>query len=348
MSTETQDLSVNEAARWYARLNSPLCTAADRLEFEAWCREDAANERNFAAARRLAEDLFSTIAADDRLQAMADEALAASTPAVGRGAMAPSRLLRPSPAGPRRGWRFAVGLAACLVASIGSLVLVQRQEAQLPAAALFAAGSETRLITLNDGTRVHLDVRSSLEVRYSPERRDVVLNEGRAIFDVTRDPERPFAVATSLGVVTALGTRFEVRQADAMTVTLAEGSVAISGATAGDRREYLQPGEQLSIMEGRSDWIRRDVDVDAETGWSVGRLTFRNARLSDAVAQVNRYASAKIRIADDTLADVPISGSFVAGDSAAAAAAFAAVLPIRIADSGDELLLFRRWEPARP
>jgi len=39
-----------------------------------------------------------------------------------------------------------------------------------------------------------------------------------------------------------------------------------------------------------------------------------------------------VRIADPSLAGMPVSGSFVAGDSKAAVAAFAALLPIRIAD----------------
>jgi transmembrane sensor len=242
-------------------------------------------------------------------------------------------------------WTLATGFAACLVAAIGGLTVLQRQDTVVPAAALYAAGSETRQITLDDGTRVHLDVHSHLEVRYTPARRDVVLSDGRAIFDVARDTARPFEVSTAFGVVTALGTRFEVRQAESMIVTLAEGSVTVAGLSAGEPKEYLQPGEQLMIADDRAGWVKRQVDVEAETGWSVGRLTFRAVPLTAAVAEVNRYAAMKVRIADPSLANMPVSGSVVAGDSAAAVAAFAAVLPIRMADGGNELLLFRRWEP---
>ena len=138
------------------------------------------------------------------------------------------------------------------------------------------------------------------------------------------------------GVVTALGTRFEVRQAESMIVTLAEGSVTVAGLSAGEPKEYLQPGEQLMIADDRAGWVKRQVDVEAETGWSVGRLTFRAVPLTAAVAEVNRYAAMKVRIADPSLANMPVSGSVVAGDSAAAVAAFAAVLPIRMADGGNE------------
>jgi hypothetical protein len=39
---------------------------------------------------------------------------------------------------------------------------------------------------------------------------------------------------------------------------------------------------------------------------------------------------------------LPVSGSFLAGDSETIVSAFAAVLPITIADGGGELLLLRR------
>jgi ferric-dicitrate binding protein FerR (iron transport regulator) len=46
-------------------------------------------------------------------------------------------------------------------------------------------------------------------------------------------------------------------------------------------------------------------------------------------------------LADPSIADLPVSGNFVAGDSAATVAAFAAVLPLRIAEGRGELLLYR-------
>ena len=64
--------------------------------------------------------------------------------------------------------------------------------------------------------------------------------------------------------------------------------------------------------------------------------------MADALQEVNRYAATKVRLADPTLVDLPVSGTFIAGDSEAAVAAFAAVLPLTLATDGGELLLFRR------
>jgi transmembrane sensor len=106
--------------------------------------------------------------------------------------------------------------------------------------------------------------------------------------------------------------------------------------------ERLSPGEEILISEDAAGWAKQRVDTAAATSWSLGRHVFRDRPLGDAVDEVNRYATKKVVLADRTLTELSISCSFVSGDSESVVAAFAAVLPIRIADSGNELLLFRR------
>ena len=64
--------------------------------------------------------------------------------------------------------------------------------------------------------------------------------------------------------------------------------------------------------------------------------------LADAVTEVNRYSPTRVRIADESLADLAVSGSFVAGDAKAAVAAFAAVLPLTVTEEDGELTIHRR------
>jgi len=52
-----------------------------------------------------------------------------------------------------------------------------------------------------------------------------------------------------------------------------------------------------------------------------------------------------VRLGDPALADLPVAGNFIAGDSDVVVAAFAAVLPLRVVASGDrEIILFRRYD----
>src|SRR3546814_4203377 len=78
-------------------------------------------------------------------------------------------------------------------------------------------------VALEDGSRVRLDTNSALVVRYSRKHRDVVLERGRAQFDVAHAPQRPFTVHAGPGTVRAVGTQFQVRhQDDAVQVIRSE------------------------------------------------------------------------------------------------------------------------------
>jgi transmembrane sensor len=333
MDVNFTDRAIQHAARWYARLQAFDCTPAEREEFARWCAAEPANAAAYAAARDLSARLTRLAATDPRLRAMADRALAAGQAS----GAAPARI--------RRGLGIAAALAASVVAVFGAARMLQAppEPDSVEKLSRVATQDETRVLTLEDGTLVHVDVASAVEVRFSTREREVLLQHGRAVFDVAHDTARPFVVVAGSERVTAVGTRFQVARTPAETVvTLAQGIVTVSGEPGGEQRtERLVPGDELSIARGDA-WVMRTVDARVVTSWSIGRLVFRGARLADALQQVNRYAVTKVRLADLSLADLPVSGNFVAGDSKAVVAAFAAVLPLEIAGSGDELLLYRR------
>ena len=332
MNASFTDRTIQSAAAWYARLQAPDCTPADREEFARWCAVDPAHAAAYATARDMAARLTRLAHSDPRLRALADQALAASSVD-----SAPRRV--------RRHLGVAAALAASVVAVFGaaSMLGTAPQPAAVATVSRVATTDMTRMLTLEDGSVVHVDVGSEIEIHFAARERRVVLQHGRAMFDVAHDTSRPFSVVAGGSRVTAVGTRFQVeRSASQLSVTLAEGIVTVDSEPGSPARtERLVPGEELTISAGSSEWLKRTVDARAATSWSSGRLVFREARLEDALEQVNRYAATKVRIADPSLADLHVSGNFVTGDSEAAVAAFAAVLPLEIAGDGGELLLFR-------
>ena len=71
--------------------------------------------------------------------------------------------------------------------------------------------------------------------------------------------------------------------------------------------------------------VPRGVDLAAVESWTNGRLIFHNVRLSQAVAEINRYADRPIVVQDESLAARPLSGTFDTGDPAAFAEAVAQI-----------------------
>jgi transmembrane sensor len=88
---------------------------------------------------------------------------------------------------------------------------------------------EQRMITLQDGSRIYLNSDTRLTVRLDKNRRLVRLAGGEALFDVAKNPSRPFIVDAGEMQVRAVGTEFVVRRdPHELAVTLVEGTVRIA------------------------------------------------------------------------------------------------------------------------
>ena len=324
---------MQEAARWQARLSAEDCTEADRQAFLEWQRSRADRAQKTQLAKSVLAGV-DELAKQSRLRSLADEAFAEYDDSNRRTA---------------RSWMLPAALAATLAfAVIGFLLVIQPFSAE-QAIAYETAASERRDITLSDGSSIQMDTGTRLQVTMAADERVVDLLAGRAIFVVAHDATRPFSVDAGGSRTTALGTQFQVqREAGQVTVTLAQGSVAVAPEhQAGQRnsdawQERLVPGEQLTFNPATAQRSKKFVDPAIVTSWRQGRHLFRATPLAEAVEEVNRYASRKVRLGDPALAELQVGGNFIAGDSEQIVAAFAAVLPVRIVQGGNnEIILFR-------
>ena len=353
------------AARWYARLRAPDCTIQEHAAFEAWRASDPRNAAAYAAAERMNDALAKLAMADPRLKAMVDQAASsgatlpddeAEEPPDGKPppltiTAAPARAMRP-----RRIGRRVAYAASILVAAASVLALLAFGEPDLTEAVdgyryahanpivRYGSGATRRAVTLDDGTRVYLDVASIIEVRFDATRRDVTLVQGRALFDAAHDSTRPFVVTVGTDRVTALGTVFQVdREPSEVVVTLAQGSVTVTSQE-GDGKVQLAPGEELRSSAGSTRWSKRSVDAQSATSWSLGKHIFREQRLGDAVREINRYADKRVRLADPRLDDLIVNGEFTTGDSESIVDALAVALPVRVVTTRTELVLYWKLE----
>lgn len=331
MGTASPSPQARESAEgWFARLRAPDCSDEEREAFASWRAADPAHARAFAATERMWAK-FDVLKDAPEMRAYELEALAPAS--------------RSAPPGHRRRWPVPLALAATLaLAAFGTWQFAPRLLAPQPE--IHAATDAPRTLALQDGSSVRLDVDSRLSVRWARDARELELQQGRALFDVAHDAARPFSVAAGGGRTTALGTRFQVqRDGGQVTVTLAEGAVLVErdgGHGLPARHARLQPGEQLVYSRQPDDWHTRSIDPDAATGWSEGRLRFHATPLAEALAEINRYSPRKIRLHDPDLATLRLSGTFRAGDADAIATAFSAVLPVRVDDTGDDIILHPR------
>ncbi len=334
---ETQSLHAiaEQAADWYLRVEEeggvPL---AERQAFVRWLRASPAHVEEFmrvGAMHRQVAALDVTGLPDVR-KALRD----AAANVVPLESVAEEARGEAIPGGPRRyTWHWAAAASVAVVAVVaGWLVLTPGlqtgRDSPVAGDVYETALGEQRSVLLSDGSIVELNTRSVLRVMYSDSERQVALLAGEAVFDVTKDPDRPFRVDAGTTIVEAIGTRFNVyRQNEQTVVTVVEGLVAVkrSDATvaslppaAGDTVRLpvfeLAPGDQLAIPAAGEIATPTAVDADKAIAWTERRLVFDGDSLATVARELNRYNREQLVIADAALAEQPISGVFDANDPA--------------------------------
>jgi transmembrane sensor len=227
-------------------------------------------------------------------------------------------------------YRWAAGFASVAIA----LGILWGQKPELfggPERYTTAVG-EQRTVRLQDGSLVQLNTRSRLEVRITSQSRELRLLEGEALFQVRRDPIRPFRVNAGSAVVQAVGTQFNIyKHGDSATVAVIEGAVGIirsgdgqalnSALSSGVRSDpsesqiKLLAGQEASIINGGRIVKRESVNMQRAVAWRQRRLMFHKNTLVDIAEEFNRYNRApQIRVEGETVRAKRYTGIFDADD----------------------------------
>lgn len=336
---DLQSLAPDEAAALlYARTSDPAADA-DWLLLEEWLNESESNAEAWARI----EAVMSALDDSDE-----DETL---------------RILRLDAKEAGRGvarWRgsFAVAASVVLLLLVGALALgsglipggdksgtLVAQSGRDTPTTMRTKEHEVRAFALSDGSRMTLDADSAVQIAFSPDHRDLTLLKGRANFDVSRDPDRPFAVRAADHDIVAVGTRFDVGlEPGGLHVVLTEGRLKVVNREAGGATIMLAAGQELTVEPGSTP---RVSDVDPETGseWVDGFLTVRNLPLGEVIELMNRYSSDRLVIRDPRVAALRVTGTLKAGDLPRFAATIKAIHPVRVVRTGQEWEI--RWAGRR-
>lgn len=158
------------------------------------------------------------------------------------------------------------------------------------------ADSTIEVVVLDDGTEVTLRPYSELyEVGFSETERTYTIN-GEGFFDVQSDPNRPFSVTAGEGVVTVLGTRFNLSSWGTKTqVYLDEGSVKFSASDIGS--VVLKPGQTSILADGKIT-VPASTEADQYTDWISNVIIFKASTPEEVVAEISQHFNISISISD--------------------------------------------------
>jgi transmembrane sensor len=264
------DSAEDQASLWAARLEGANLSSADRDQLDAWLNAKPEHRTLLATYCQFSADLEEQL---PLLVATGLDSLPAETPANAK---------------PRAFWWLASsGLAAAAAVAIGLFISHSHPTTRTAA----TAAGQRQTITLDDGTVVELNARTTLTVQNTANARHVQLAEGEAFFTVAKDKLRPFTVETPAGSVRVTGTVFNVRSetpAD-LDVAVVEGSVQVRPD--GTTEPYLLKHNDELVAGGGG---VKQSSLSAEQlgdvlAWRDGLVVSDGQPLQDAIARFARY-----------------------------------------------------------
>jgi transmembrane sensor len=300
------------AAVWAVRLNERALTAQEQTELDQWLDADTRHRGALLRARAAWADLdrLSSLAGPTHSPPLspqmlrAGEELAQSPECEGKNS---PRLVRS-----RRRF-FASGVAALFLGAASTWWIDWGDRTYV------SKLGQIRRVKLSDGSRMVLNTASEATVRFDKGRREVELTTGEGLFQVAKDPARPFVVRAGFVSVRAVGTVFAVRTGgQSVDVTVTEGVVELvdNSTSGGGVIRRIAANERATVMETSQVQVQSMPHAEAERrlAWRDGMVDFAGEPLMTAVEEINRHNRRQIVVDDPALASRPVVGMFRADD----------------------------------
>lgn len=221
-------------------------------------------------------------------------------------------------------WLYAA--AAAVITGFGIFLFLQHSSKVTS----MTAPGEVQIISLPDGSSLHLYGSSSVEFCDSwDSERDVQLN-GDGFFEVKKGSQ--FTVHCKQGDVAVLGTSFSVSSREQrFNVQCLTGKVKV---TSGINSEIIQPGEGVCLKNGR---LNRSAISANKADLVTGVLIFEEEPLNLVFDELERVFSIKIEHPD--IVGRPFSGELTGLQPEQSLDLIASTMGLRIVKSSDGLFI---------
>jgi ferric-dicitrate binding protein FerR (iron transport regulator) len=166
-------------------------------------------------------------------------------------------------------------------------------------------------VMLPDGSRVWLNSGSSIRfpASFTGKERSVELL-GEAWFDVQHADKIPFVIHSGDIATSVMGTAFDVKAypgEQSMIVAVQRGQVKVQSGN--KLLAILQKGRQVKVMADAR-YFQSAIDTANIAGWKKGNLYYKDERLADIVADLQRVFNDSIQIKQASLKEVITTVSF--------------------------------------
>ncbi|MDZ3993805.1 FecR family protein [Pseudomonas sp. Teo4] len=264
-----------EALEWFSRMRQPGCDDVERRAFAIWC-QDPLNAHAYAELEAFWQQL-----------------------------QPPPARPRPQQVKPRRSHLGKV-MALLFLLLLGALVYLYWPLMQRWGSELHTEVGERRSVRLADGSTLHLDSASAMNVDLRSRTRQLHLVQGQVYLEVMLDG-RAMELQVDDARIQVYGSRLMVaRHADHDELVVINGkALVIQG---GDQR-MVSAGERVTFNEARIDAVQK-IDINRASAWRNGDLRVTDMPLGQVLERLAGYQGKRVWLMDQQTAYRHVSGDF--------------------------------------
>lgn len=326
-SNALQEKMLEQANQWLLHLQENPENEQLLAEFQHWLDEDEKHEACYLEAALLWQEIDAAtceLQTEERQKAVQQNTLNQTTSTLEK--IPPKRQFFSKP----------IALSAAFLSLVLLTVLVLPKHIWLqPDIATGIAQQQTR--TLSDGSILHLNGQSGVNILFSETSRTVELLYGEAFFEVASDSERPFQVIAQDILAQAIGTAFNIKYLDeGIEATLTEGKLKLELAT--QKSLILRAGER--VLWHDSEGTQRSQGHSLYLpDWKRGLLRLDNMPLVDVLTRLNRQYPVTLKLVNPALANKPIKGILPLNDLETTLTVLETTLAVKLIRFSDQLIL---------
>ncbi|WP_206732261.1 FecR family protein [Halarcobacter mediterraneus] len=204
--------------------------------------------------------------------------------------------------------KILIPLAACIL--ITFVFLFKPKEIYTQE---FFTENKIQKLKLPDKSKILLDAKTKIKVAFSDEKREVFLEEGRVLFKVSSNKDRPFLVRNNSIIVHVVGTKFEVsKEKEKVNISVLEGAVAIRYGEDEYSKiiTHLEKGDILDISNFGKVNSMKKVSLSKIANWKDEKVVFNQTSLTNAIKEFSKYTNKEIDVNLNSSNIYPITGEF--------------------------------------
>jgi len=284
-----------EALEWFSRLRQPGCDEGERQVFAAWCQVPQ-NAQAYAELETFWQQL------------------------------------QPAPARPQprqltaRRSHLGKWLALVFLLVMGTLAYLYWPLMQRLGSEMHTDVGERRSLRLADGSTVHLDSASAMNVDLRGRTRQLHLVQGQVYLEVLLDG-RAMEVDVGDARIQVFGTRLQIaRFADHNELVVLSGKAMV---VQGGEQRLVSAGERVTFDATRIDPVQK-ADMKTADSWRNGRLRATDMPLGQVLERLAGYQGQRLWMLDEQAAHRRVSGDFSLDRPAESLAALASTQQLQL------------------